>query len=111
MERRFCFVTLLLVTVMLIVYGWTAYTQYKWSQQYRKLVSLKRDERQLTTTSEMLKNQMALQAEKQSTGLVPPNPATVIFLKPAPQRPAATELPATKPTAQTKKSNPIPLGY
>jgi hypothetical protein len=99
---------------MLAVYGWTVYSQHMWNQAYQKLGVLQRHERQLTTTNEVLKNQMALQAEQPITGLVPPNPAAVIFLKPAPQRSdhaAAPVPPATKPAAQTEKPTPIPLGY
>lgn len=111
LQRRFCVVTFLLMAGMLTVYAWTAYSQQRWSQAYRKLETLQRQERQLTATSEVLKNYMALQAEQPATGLVPPDPATAIFIVPAPQRPARTPesvVPATKATAQTKS---VPLSY
>lgn len=113
-QRRSSVVMFVLVVAMAAVYGWTVYSQRMWSQAYRKLEILQRHERQLTATNEVLKNQMALQAEKPAMGLVPPNPASLLFLQPAPQRPAPAASPATpvtKPTAQTKQPTPIPLGY
>jgi len=68
LAARFSVVTFLLVTAMLTVYGWTVYSQRMWNQAYSKLVILQRNERQLTTTNEVLKNQMALQAEQSATG-------------------------------------------
>lgn len=44
-----------LVATTLVIYGWTVYSQQLWSQSYRKLQTLQRDERQLTTTIEVLK--------------------------------------------------------
>ncbi|WP_250125559.1 hypothetical protein [Chroococcidiopsis sp. CCMEE 29] len=103
-------IALLLAAAMLAVYSWTAYSQQKWSQAYRKLETLQLHERQLMTSSEVLKNQMAQQALQPSTGLVPANPAEAIVLQPAPQRPsrAAEPLPTS---AHTDKPIPIPLGY
>jgi hypothetical protein len=103
----------LLVATMLSVYSWTVYSQKMWSQAYRKLEILQRHERQLTTTSEVLKNKIALQAEQPVTNLVPPNPAVAIFLQPAPQRPnhAADSILPIKAAAKTKQPNHIPLGY
>ena len=107
-ERRSSVVMLVLVVAMAAVYGWTVYSQKMWSQAYRKLETLQRHERQLMTTNEVLKNQMALQAEKLAMGLVPPNPTSLLFLQPTPQRSAPA---ATKPTVQPKQLTPIPLGY
>lgn len=113
LQRRFSVVTFLLIAAMLMVYGWTVYSQQRWNQSYRKLVTLQRHERQLTATSEVLKNQMALQAEQPATGLVPHNPSKVIFLEPAPQRPDRVDsgLPATRKAAKTEQITPLPLGY
>ena len=99
---------------MLSVYGWTVYSQKMWSQAYRKLETLQRHERQLTTANEVLKNHIALQAEQPTTELMPPTSASLIFLQPAPQLrvPAANPvLPATKPGTQTQQPTPMPLGY
>lgn len=107
-QRRSSVVMLVLMVAMAAVYGWTVYSQKMWSQAYRKLETLQRHERQLMTTNEVLKNQMALQAEKPAMGLVPPNPTSLLFLQPTPQHPAPA---ATKPTVQPKQLTPIPLGY
>jgi len=107
-QRRSSVATFLLVVATLIIYGWTVYSQQMWSQSYRKLLTLQRDERQLTTTNEVLKNNMAQQAEDQAMGLIPPNPATTIFLSSAQERSTAA-VPASK-RAETQQ-NRIPLGY
>lgn len=114
LQRPSSVVMFLLVATMLSVYSWTVYSQKMWSNSYRKLDILQRHERQLTTTSEVLKNKMALQAEQPITNLVKPNPVLAIFLQPAPQRPAHTTGPVlstTKPSAKTEQPTPIPLGY
>jgi len=110
-QRRFSVVTFLLVITTLTVYARTVYFQQTWSQAYRKLVTLQRDERQLTLQSEVLKNQMGLQAEQPATGLVPPNPAETIFLKPTPPQYPTSAVPTTKPSTQTQQLTPTPLGY
>ncbi len=113
-NRQSSIVTLLLVVATLTVYAWTVYSQQTWSQEYHRLVSLQRDERQLATTNEVLKNKMALQAEEQVTGLVPPNPATTIFLTPAQERPAAAAdsvVANTEPSRRTHQLQKLPLGY
>lgn len=108
MQRSSDLVTLLLVASTLAVYAWTVYTQQQWTREYRKLDNLQRQERQMTATNEVLKNQLAQQAENPDTGLVAPSPANSIFLSPAPQRqsqaaPAATASPEPNPKT--------PLGY
>lgn len=105
-QRRFGAATFLLMGGMLLVYGATVYAQQKWSQEYRKLENLQRYERQLITTNELLKNQMATEAETPATGLVPPNPASAIVLHPTSQNVSSS--PKVKP-AEPKIE--IPLGY
>lgn len=68
----------------LAIYGWSVYTPQLWNQEYKKLESLRRNERNLTTTNETLKNELAQQAEKPETGLSAPNPGRLIFLSPTP---------------------------
>lgn len=114
LQRRSCVVTCVLVAAMLTVYAWTVYSQQRWSQAYRKLETLQRQERQLTTTSEVLKNEMALEAEQPAMGLMPSAPASTFFVVPAPQRnarAAESVLPTTKAVAQNKQPTPLPLGY
>lgn len=112
LQRRSYLVTFLLMAGMLAVYSWTVYSQQMWVQGYRKLGTLQRDERQLTTTNEVLKNQMSLEAEKLHTDLLPSNPADAVFLQSAPQRPSpvTTSVSAAAPT-QTEQLTPLPLGY
>jgi hypothetical protein len=108
-QRSLSILTGTLSIAVLSVYGQTVYSQQLWSQEYRKLENLQRNERQLTAASEVLKNQIAQQAETTRAGLVPSNPANTIFLQPAPQRPAPAPMPiapeAAKPTTFS------PLGY
>jgi hypothetical protein len=92
LQRHTSVVTFLLAIAMLVAYGWTVYSQQVWSQSYRKLVSLQRHERQLNITNNVLKNNMATDAEKPNAGLVSPSPAGTIFL------PAASASSSTEPT-------------
>jgi hypothetical protein len=113
--RRSSIVTFFLVGAALIVYGGTVYYQELWGQAYRKLQTLQRHERQLTTTNETLKNQMALQAERPGTEMVPQNPASAIFLNPTLDSSRKTSgTPASAATnlnIQIQQRNPTPLGY
>ncbi|GAC1472340.1 MAG: hypothetical protein NVS2B14_18100 [Chamaesiphon sp.] len=99
--------TFCLAAVMLTIYGWTVYTQQLWSKQYRQLDNLQRQERQLTATNEILKNQLAQEAENPQTGLVPPTPSNTLFLKRAPQR-GTSKLTAS---ALPERAPKTPLGY
>jgi hypothetical protein len=100
-------ITFLLVIGVLIVYGWSVYSQRAWSKAYGQLAQLQREERQLTATSEARKFQLAEQAKSSTTGLVRRDPANIIFLKPEPsrsQRPNSTQ--------PTKGPAPVsPVGY
>lgn len=77
-----------LVTSALAVYGWTVHSQQLWSQEYQRLETLQRSEWQFTTANEVLKNQMAQQAEKPEAGLTLSTPDHTVFMQPAPPRPA-----------------------
>jgi hypothetical protein len=107
LQQTSSIITLLLVIGILSTYGWTVYIQHRWGQQYEKLETLKQRERQLISANEVLKNQMADQAEKPTAGLLLPDPSNAIFLTPAPQRP---ELKPT-PIPAAKSSPTKPLGY
>lgn len=108
LQRGSSVVTFLLIAAVLVVYGWTVYSQQLWSQEYRKLENLQRQERQLTAKNEILKNQLAQQAERPEAGLVPHTPKDTIFLEPAPQRPET----ALSPTVtELNLSSNVPLGY
>ncbi|MGI2903754.1 hypothetical protein [Tolypothrix sp. VBCCA 56010] len=116
-HRNSSIVAFLLVAATLVVYGWTVYSQELWSQGYRKLENLRRQERQLTTTSEVLQNKMATEGEKPSTGLVAPTPARAIFINPASHNlnsmPSLGDAPptTTTPNSQKVQQSASGLGY
>ncbi len=100
----------LLVVATLIVYGWTVYSQELWSESYRQLQSLQRDERQLNTTNAALTSKMAQEAETPETGLVSPKAEGTIFLPPASSdHNSSSAFPESQP--QTSQGSPAPLGY
>jgi hypothetical protein len=100
-------VTILLVVGILVAYGWTVVIQERWGKAYEKLETLNKQERQLVSANEVLKNQMAEQAEKPTAGLLLPDPSNAIFLTPAPQRPEAKP----KSTVPAESVPTRPLGY
>ena len=107
-QRSSDLMAFILVATTLSIYSWTVYTQQQWSREYRKLEDLQREERQLTTTNAVMKDQLAQQAERPGTGLVTPTPANPLVLPASPQRPFQT--------APTQSANPVPvaktpLGY
>lgn len=116
-HRNSSIVAFLLVAATLVVYGWTVYSQELWSQAYQKLQNLRREERQLTTTSEVLQNKMATEGEKPSAGLVAPTPDKTIFVLPAPHNlnsmPTLGEaMPSTTtPNSQKVQQSDSGLGY
>lgn len=106
-QRGSALVTLMLGAALLVTYGWTVYIQQQWGREFERLESLKKQERQLVSASEVLKNQMAEQAEKPTAGLLLPDPSNAIFLTPAPQRPAVKASPAPPKEPAPNR----PLGY
>lgn len=108
LQRGSDLVTFLLVFVTLTVYSWTVYTQQHWAKEYRKLETLQRNERNLTTANEAIKDQLAQEAEKPATGLVTPNKVNTIVLQPAPQR--SLQIDPT-PKAALASESTTPLGY
>lgn len=108
LQRGSDWVAFLLIAATLTVYSWTVYTQQQWTQEYRKLETLQRNERQLTTTNETIKDQLAQQAERPETGLVTPTTASRIVIPPAPQRQFLA--PPTQ-TPESELAATTPLGY
>lgn len=108
LQRGSNLVSFCLIGATLALYAWTVYSQQLWSQEYRKLETLQRNERQLTATSEVIKNQLARQAERPDTGLAAPNPANMLFISPAPQRPSKV---APAVNSDPKPAPNMPLGY
>ena len=108
LQRTSSAFTFVLVIGLLVVYGWTVYTQQRWGKAYSRMETLQKQERQLMAANEVIKNQMAKQAETPDSGLVLPEPGNTIFLAPAPQRPPVT------PEVNLPPPQPIParpLGY
>ena len=100
--------TLLLMGTVLAIYGWTVFTQQRWGHEYRRWGALQKHEQQLMATNEVLKNQMAQQAESPKAGFVAPDPSSMIFLSPAALRPAV------QPDIEVSIPEPLPnrpLGY
>lgn len=85
LQKGASWVTLILIGAALGVYAWTVYIPKLWNEEYNKLETLQRYERQLQSTSETIKEQLAQQAEKPENGLANPNPAQTIFLPTAPE--------------------------
>ncbi|HIK44345.1 MAG TPA: hypothetical protein IGR64_05580 [Leptolyngbyaceae cyanobacterium M65_K2018_010] len=102
-------VTTVLVGLSLVSYGASVFVDRQLHGATRQLSQLQRSEQQLTTANALLTSHIAKQAEQPDTGLQPPKPDSVIFLKPAPAR-----LPTT-PTAVVPSLNWFnpggPLGY
>jgi len=100
----------LFVTVTLVVYGWTVYSQQLWSQAYRKLQDLQHHERQLTTINGELKEKMAQDAQRPAAGLVSPTPSGTIFL---PRSPVGLNpvSPNTTPNSEIQQQTVNPVGY
>lgn len=103
----------LLVGGALTLYGLTVYGEQQWSQEYQKLENLRLSEQQLTAASEVMKHQLAKEAQNPQTGLAPQNPSDMIFLEQAPESrsPQATVLPNPDPAIENQADTQTPLGY
>ncbi|MGQ4647663.1 hypothetical protein [Lyngbya aestuarii] len=108
LQRSSELASLVLVGTTLTVYSWTVYTQQQWTREYSKLQTLQRHERHMTTANEVLKNQLAQQAESPATGLVNPTPDNTIFLQPAKERPSHS---VPQSNSEVTSAAKIPLGY
>lgn len=95
------------VVGMLSVYGWTVHIQDSWGQEYQRLQNLLQQERQLTTSTEALKQQVAETAEDPSARMALPAPGQMLFLEPAVARePRVVE---SEPVARSPRN--VPIGY
>ncbi len=102
--------TLGLVGIALAVYGWTVYTPRAWSHEFKKLRTLQSHERQLVATNEMLKNQLAKQAEKPNSGLIRPNPNYNVFLPSSQSMAPVTQKTSDNPSSKLMVSTK-PIAY
>ncbi|MEG4284328.1 hypothetical protein QUB68_14465 [Microcoleus sp. A006_D1] len=110
MQRASTAAAVLLLGGALSVYGLTVYSEQRWSQEYQKLETLRLREQQLSAASEVLKHQLAQEAQNPESGLVRQNPADTIFLRPAlEQRPQTA--PNSEPALKNRSGVETPLGY
>jgi len=107
LQRSSTLVTFILVAGVLAVYGCSVYSQRAWSQDYRQLTHLQRQERELIAASETRKQQIVQQAESLQAGLVRQAPANTVFLQPEPLRPAQR----SEPQLPSARAPGAPLGY
>lgn len=98
-----------LVGLSLVGYGTSVYVDRQLRQSTQRLSQLQRSEQQLTTANAILTSHLAQQAESPETGLQPPKPDSVIFLRPAPQRSAPEPSPGPLPRNWFDLNRP--LGY
>ncbi|MBD2232202.1 hypothetical protein [Phormidium tenue] len=102
-----------LVALTLLSYGTSVYINRQLNQASQQLNRLQRNEQQLTTANEVLKNHLAQQVEGSEMGFQPPQPGSVIFLKPAQQAAVAMPVPAST-SLLGRLALPkvdVPLGY
>jgi hypothetical protein len=103
----------LLLGGALTLYGLTVYSEQRWSQEYQKLETLRLREQQLSAASEVLKHQLAKDAQNPESGLAQQKPADTIFLQPTQERrsPVAAPTPSSSPALQNRSGGEMPLGY
>ena len=99
-------VAVVLAVAMVGSYGWSVYSQQLWGKEYSRLQQLRRQERQLTAGSEMMKHDIAKHVNASQLGLVPQSSEQVIFLKPAVERKTTPLREITTPPLPSP-----PLGY
>ncbi|MEG3905880.1 hypothetical protein QUB19_26890 [Microcoleus sp. B4-C5] len=110
-QRASSVVAVMLLGGALSLYGLTVYGEQRWSQEYQKLETLRLREQQLSASSEVLKHQLAKEAQNSETGLVPQNPGDTIFLQPAPETRSPVAAPNSEPALQNRAGVETPLGY
>ena len=110
-ERASSVAVVLLLGGALTIYGLTVYSEQRWSQEYQKLETLRLREQQLSAASEVLKHQLAKEAENPETGLTHQNPADTIFLQPALERRSPVATPNSDPALKHGAGAETPLGY
>jgi hypothetical protein len=96
------------LAAMLSIYGWTVQIQNSWGQEYQRLQTLLRQERQLTSSNAALKQKIAETAEDPNALMTLPAPSQMLFLEPLPPRDL---LPIEVRQPQGRSSHNAPLGY
>ncbi len=106
-EKASLMVAFGLVSAAVATYGWAVYSQQLWGSNFNRLNTLRRDERQLLKSSELMKNDIARHNDPKQYGLVPRNAEHIVVIPPAPLRSA---LP-TRSTVDPKAKPITPIGY
>ncbi len=107
-QRGSALALLMMGGLTLLAYSWTVHSQRSWSRAYSQLSLLRRDEPQLTRANEVLKENLAQQAESENSGLIEPTPAHMFYLEPAQPRPAQV---VPDPPAPPPSGSELPLSY
>ncbi|MEG3958077.1 hypothetical protein [Microcoleus sp. herbarium2] len=110
-QRASSVVAVMLLGGALSLYGLTVYGEQRWNQDYQKLETLRLQEQQLSAASEVLKHQLAKEAQNPETGLAPQNPGNTIFLQPAPETRSPLAAPNSEPALKNRAGVQTPLGY
>ena len=77
-QRGVCLMTVTLVGLALGLYGQSVYQQRQWGQAYERLEDLKKIEQQGMTFNEVMKNNLAEQAEQPGSSMQPRVPGATI---------------------------------
>jgi hypothetical protein len=96
-----------LIGTLLATYGWSVMTQQRWSQAFDRWEILQKQEQQLLTSNELLKNELSKEAEQTDSGLINATTESMLYVPKATARPLAEpeEIPDVEPI-------PVkPLGY
>ncbi len=107
-EKVSLIVTFGLVSAAVATYGWAVYSQQQWGTSFSHLNTLRRDERQLLKSSELMKNDIARHNDPKQYGLVPRNAEHIVVIPPAPLR---NTLSARNPGPDPKAKPITPIGY
>ncbi|MEO1145203.1 MAG: hypothetical protein AAFY26_06365 [Cyanobacteria bacterium J06638_22] len=102
--------TFAMVGIMGIVYGWSVYTQQRWSQNYDQLDQLWQREQQLLAADEAFKNELAQQAMNENNALVVSDLNSTLFMD-APPPVAPRPVAPTEAIAPALQSPNRPLAY
>lgn len=113
LQRLSSVATTLLIGSTLAMYGLTVYGESNWTKEYPKLEQLRRQEQQLRVAQEALKNNIAIDANETTTGLVVPQPGDMIYIEPAPPRPEKSPppIPVINLDSNANYVGTKPLGY
>ena len=111
LEKFSAFIMLSLVTAALAVYASTVYTSKTWSKEYKTLQKLRNDDRNLITNNEVLKSNLAKQAQSPTSGLTDLHPSQSIFLPSVDNKTKPELKKETKSTLKSGQDLKAPVSY